>query len=575
MEHDVTINGNSGDTAAMRNPITGGVDLPGKGAARKFVNTKELAIMMGDHVPDEDLPMLCLVNSYFNSMFSPRLYRHIRLNAKFLKPKTLAWVAGNQRFRHTKILSFDKACRFDASKIDGYDAGDGPSEGPTLPEWLATHVQRTATDVVRNSPTLHTIITPIGSDKAVLILNNGFNGNSKRSSTNLQSLTLNLDANPCRELSASIFRGHNLKSLCLTRIPTASWRVGSLCQILVDSPELRYLKLSYLNGAEHQWELEEICKQYKQLGGTPLKLEVVIFGWGVNLKLPTTAVDVFAQASYLSLLTDPTVIQEMGIIAGRQTAWDTFDLSFFPNMNRFSLSASTHSVPMVRDFFALRKGRDFLSRVHFRVGGPLFTKYHEFRDMTRKLFIPYYLNEPTSTLNPMGFSFHSKLPLELVYQRSIALPLPATRFLDITIHYKHLVGISGAGLSKMSALECLSLNVYVYRISEWDDSRTVDENLLEALGKAAKNCPNLRYVRIKMGATGPVRAPIAGLSCSGEIVRERRPRCRNLHPVFKLLDAATDKLLRPQCMWTEAEKRAQYVDEPLDELVLYKPLWMG
>lgn len=47
----------------------------------------------------------------------------------------------------------------------------------------------------------------------------------------------------------------------------ACWRVGFLCQILQESPALRYLKLSFPNGADHQWKLEEICKQYNQLGG--------------------------------------------------------------------------------------------------------------------------------------------------------------------------------------------------------------------------------------------------------------------------------------------------------------------
>lgn len=196
--------------------------------------------------------------------------------------------------------------------------------------------------------------------------------------------------------------------------------------------------------------------------------------------------------------------------------------------------------------------------------------------MTRKLFGPYDLNDPASTLNPTGFSFCSILPFELYYQPIIALPLPTTRFLEITIHYRHLVGFSGAGLSKMSALECLRLHVYVYHISEWDDdSRKVGENQLKALGKAAENCPNLRYVCIKMGGTGPVPAPIAGLSCSREIVRERRPRCKKLQPVFKPIDKETDKLLRPQSMWTGKEKRAKYVKETLDELVFYKPLRMG
>lgn len=174
----------------------------------------------------------------------------------------------------------------------------------------------------------------------------------------------------------------------------------------------------------------------------------------------------------------------------------------------------------------------------------------------------------------MGFSFHSKLLSEDLYKRSVSLPLPTTRFLDITIHYDHLVSFSGVGLSKMSALECLRLSVYVYDISQWDDVRIIGEKQQRALGKAANSCPNLRYIRMKMGDTGPVSAAIADLSCSREIIWERRPRCQKLKPVFKELDVEADKFLRPQSMWADREKRAQYVEEDLDELVYRKPLWM-
>lgn len=50
MEHDATINGDSGDTVVMQNPITGGTDLPVMSAAHQFANDKELVIMMGAHV---------------------------------------------------------------------------------------------------------------------------------------------------------------------------------------------------------------------------------------------------------------------------------------------------------------------------------------------------------------------------------------------------------------------------------------------------------------------------------------------------------------------------------------------
>lgn len=126
----------------------------------------------------------------------------------------------------------------------------------------------------------------------------------------------------------------------------------------------------------------------------------------------------------------------------------------------------------------------------------------------------------------------------------------------------------------MSALECLRLSVYVYDISQWDDVRIIGEKQLKALGKAANACPNLRYVRMKMGDTGPVSAEIADLSCSREIVREHRPRCKKLKPVFKELDMEADELLRPRSMWSEPDKRAMYVQEDFDELVYHKPVWM-
>lgn len=163
-----------------------------------------------------------------------------------------------------------------------------------------------------------------------------------------------------------------------------------LCRILKESPALRYLKLSYLNGAENQWGLEEICKQYSQLGGAPLQLEIVILGPGIYLKLPeqVNGVGASSQASYLTLLTDPTCIQEMGIIATRDTAWDTFDSAFFPNMDRFYLHASRRSEAMVNNFFAMRKARNFLRQVHFEIDGSLFRKYQEFNGMSDYFLVP-------------------------------------------------------------------------------------------------------------------------------------------------------------------------------------------
>lgn len=80
--------------------------------------------------------------------------------------------------------------------------------------------------------------------------------------------------------------------------------------------------------------------------------EGLTLGQGVYLRLPeqVTGVGASTQASYLALLTNPTFAQEMRIIATRNTAWDTFDSTFFPNMDRFRLNASRRDEFMLRSF---------------------------------------------------------------------------------------------------------------------------------------------------------------------------------------------------------------------------------
>lgn len=84
--------------------------------------------------------------------------------------------------------------------------------------------------------------------------------------------------------------------------------------------------------------------------------EVFNLGQGVHLKLPeqflasATRGDTSAQASYLALLTDPTCIQELEIIATRDLAWDESYSASFPRMNRFRRYASTQHGLNVRGF---------------------------------------------------------------------------------------------------------------------------------------------------------------------------------------------------------------------------------
>lgn len=107
-------------------------------------------------VPDGVLPRLCCVNRDFNALFSPRLYRHVRLNERLLQPNAQVWGAGNQRFLHIKILSFKNTSQFNASAVPGYEPVDGPSQG-SLPEDISALIQRTATGILRHSPALHTL----------------------------------------------------------------------------------------------------------------------------------------------------------------------------------------------------------------------------------------------------------------------------------------------------------------------------------------------------------------------------------------------------------------------------------
>lgn len=159
------------------------------------------------------------------------------------------------------------------------------------------------------------------------------------------------------------------------------------------------------------------------------------------------------------------------------------------------------------------------------------------------------------------------------WYRSIPLLLPTTLFLDISIHLKDLVVFTGIGLSRMSALECLVLTVSATSpFFEW--SAEMSEEREKALKRAAENCPNLRYIRINVDAPDVSRAFPIG---SWQILREQRhgAHASAVYPIFRPLDAHTDKLLRPQSMWTEEEKKGLYMmKENEDELVYHKPLWM-
>lgn len=210
-----------------------------------------------------------------------------------------------------------------------------------------------------------------------MILNNGLDGRFQKSTNKLQSLALNLTYTPSREISPSIFPDQNLKHLCMN----GPWKEDMLCEILKESPGLRYLELSYHSGSWERSRLEQVCTKYHQLGGIPLGLEIVVLGRGLYLRLPeeafspVTGIDGSAKASYLSLLTDPARVREMRITATKGIAWATFDTSFFPNMDRLFLFSYARFERSVLRFFAMPKGRDFLRQVHLHVDGGLFKRH--------------------------------------------------------------------------------------------------------------------------------------------------------------------------------------------------------
>lgn len=172
----------------------------------------------------------------------------------------------------------------------------------------------------------------------------------------------------------------------------------------------------------------------------------------------------------------------------------------------------------------------------------------ESSDITQRLFVPQIVNDPTSSLAPIEFSLHTT-----DWYRRIPLLLPTTRFLDISIDFKDLVGFADIGLSRMSALECLVLNVSVTSpFFEW--SAEMSEERGKVLNRAAENYPNLRYIRINVDAPGISRAYLSG---SWEILREQRhgSHFSAVFPIFKPLDAQTNKSLQPQSIWTKEEKK--------------------
>lgn len=143
------------------------------------------------------------------------------------------------------------------------------------------------------------------------------------------------------------------------------------------------------------------------------------------------------------------------------------------------------------------------------------------------------------------------------------MPLPTTRCLDVAINYRHLVNFAGSGLSKMAALHDLRLTIHTYDSNDWNDRDEVYRNQMEALAKAASKCPNLQYVRMEMETSRLAFLSTAGLSRSWKITWEREPgsHSQKLVPRFQLLGERADWSLRPRSMWTNEEKKAEYVKD--------------
>lgn len=83
-------------------------------------------------------------------MFSAELYHDIPLDYKFLISKGPNWAATNERFAHTKVLSFN-----DPFQPVNQVGGHLPIR--TLSARDGNFVRSIATDILRHSPTLHTI----------------------------------------------------------------------------------------------------------------------------------------------------------------------------------------------------------------------------------------------------------------------------------------------------------------------------------------------------------------------------------------------------------------------------------
>lgn len=404
-----------------------------------------------------------------------------------------------------------------------------------------------------------------------------------------------------------------LRSLSLLNLKSRKFQhrgYEPLCQIIKASPGLQYLALSVWYYQE-PWKLRDLCKDYKQIGGTPLKLKVLRLGQGLVLDHPSDYIPVPLSsqsaapsledappswpgspttlqgihepptALYIGLLTDPRCLEELyatthdmhtqtNFAWGRTNfAWGTLSSSFLPMLKCLHLDTNEDTGMDFDKFLQVDGALDFLNRLHIHLSGDHYGRFRSLRGMCKNILAPKVPQDPSTALSPRGFSFLHALDQEYRYRTVEPLRLPNADTLAISVYYPHLKHFAKRGLSRMMELEDLMLKLYVRKEEDWDVPEEVEQNQTKAVILAGKACPNLRYVkmeicngiflhRVRGGRGMYCRTDLIGLSRSWTVIREVVGGKTEVKAI--LLDAKEAELACPEGLWSEERKMDKYVD---------------
>lgn len=344
-----------------------------------------------------------------------------------------------------------------------------------------------------------------------------------------------------------------------------------VADILARCTNLEYLSLSMeLTTGVYNFPnfniLWALCTRYKAVGGTPLKLKVLILGPMMTLEARDEADNAAGmKATYLRFLTETEGLEDFRFWyrRGDRIAWHEISPSSMPKLKYLGVGNLDQSG---YDYFTTPVMAAFLQRIHLSISLPgrylqNRTRLPAWQHSPHQHVLDMFNSQGQHALQPRGLDID--LTTLDVRRRPIlrAAPWPWLKHLKVVVPVNStafLGRVVDTFLRNMVSLEALVVELNNPNTNTEDDHGLDEGRLRRMARRAARRCPRLEYVGFM--ASWPLMPLFRGRMRTFRFVRKtvgwKKPRV-----TIKVVELDRDVAEReiPEVFWPEGAKMARFV----------------